>query len=953
MVCNISQPVYRPPVDGGINFVSSQNDGYTILVQWDKAWPSKSTYNVGYNIYYSTVMNDVFEEGVKFVALDDGYLNACIIDLDPGITYWFGIRATEHDQTWMDLSLLPDGIPDLKVYPEGLLLSDIDDSTLTIPVSNINDWPAFGVIQVGTELIRYSSKDVPSSTLIGSTRGFLDTNIRFHNTDGYDGVTTQDPIVRFWKGFEDSSNAVMRETSTFAHPNYAFTFADGYAKRADTITTDLTSSDSSLEDFPAYDHVGWHRTDPRLLFDGKCIGTYIGGEQFCADGYAGVGRQIRGIPFGEHAARREEELLNIDGESVVLVKRLWEGIRCACVFRTTEQPERKCPRCFIPGTLVKTEFGWKAIEEIKVDERVLSSDGKYHKVTETHVRYYEGDILGINTSVTPEPIWTTPEHPFLVMRSSHNINRNCGPKCDEYIKNGDGRNFCQPHDIRQLPNSNWHARASIDGNRVALGSFADKNDAIQAIDNFRNTIKPKHAIKWDTANNIIKNDWLVARWNKEIKKINTIEIPYEFRKNTKLGSQRLGPDEFILDNEFMWMVGIYLAEGSSGKRTISFALHKDEIEYQNRLLQYFEKLGYNPIVRNSGSENGVAVEVYSTTLSKWFPELFGKYCYNKEIPEELMHLSYDMTWSLIKGIWDGDGTKSCNEIGQTSKILALQLVELLHRVGEQPLVRKQISNALTPSGNKRRTCYVVSWAEKTAQNSNRKGRWSFDDEILTRVNSVSKLSYSGKVYNLEVEGDHTYVVQGVVVHNCFGTGFVTGYEQFFNSRRSDGRILVRPSPANDDLKFYNAGLESEIIIDFWTIGYPAIKDRDFIIRFNPDGTEEFRYEVLDVTRNKLFGQQFGGQKFKAQRVRKSDPIYMWRAIRSTATMPQTLATSIGFLRGPGGTTIPHTHDIVINEGIVSLGQVNQTTSVSEDHNHEIIDGVVQEKLGHTHTIVLP
>ncbi len=532
MVCTISHPVYRPEVQGGINLASSRNDGYSILIQWDKAWPSISTYVVAYNIYYSTIREDVFTEGVKFVALDDGYLNTCILDLSPGITYWFGLRSTEQDQTWSNLALLADGFPNLKVYTEGLLLNDIDDSTLIIPVSNIDEWPAFGVIQVGTELMRYTSKDVPGSTLMALDRGFLDTNVRFHDTDGYDGVATRDPIVRFWKGFEDSSNAVIQETSTFAYPNHAFTVADGYARQNDTITTDMTSSDAALADFPAYDHVGWHRTNPQQLFDGECIGTFIGGEQYCADGYGGVGRQLRGIPFSEHAARREEELLNITGEEVVLVRRMFSGIRCACVLRTAEQPEPRCAK-------------------------------------------------------------------------------------------------------------------------------------------------------------------------------------------------------------------------------------------------------------------------------------------------------------------------------------------------------------------------------------------------------------------------------------CFGTGLVTGYNQFFNPRRSDGRIMVRADPNTDDLKFYNAGLESEVIINFWTLGFPAIKDRDFIIRFNPDGTEEFRYEVLDVTRNKLFGQTFGGQKFRAQRVRRSEPIYMWKAIRSTATMPTTLTTGIGFMRGPGGALIPHTHNIVINEGIVSLGQINQTSSISEDHNHEVRDGVIQEELGHIHTIILP
>jgi len=40
---------------------------------------------------------------------------------------------------------------------------------------------------------------------------------------------------------------------------------------------------------------------------------------------------------------------------------------------------------------------------------------------------------------------------------------------------------------------------------------------------------------------------------------------------------------------------------------------------------------------------------------------------------------------------------------------------------------------------------------------------------LVRVTSVSSKMYKGKVYNLHVEEDHTYVANNVQVHNCFGT----------------------------------------------------------------------------------------------------------------------------------------------------------------------------------------
>src|SRR5208283_689074 len=102
------------------------------------------------------------------------------------------------------------------------------------------------------------------------------------------------------------------------------------------------------------------------------------------------------------------------------------------------------------------------------------------------------------------------------------------------------------------------------------------------------------------------------------------------------------------------------------------------------------------------AEHGMIVFVNSTTLARWFPEWMGRGCQNKHIPEELMLLPNNKAQYLIGGVYDGDGSKRDHEIGQTSEILVLQLSELLHRVGEQPLIRSSQHTTLTPKGNQRK-----------------------------------------------------------------------------------------------------------------------------------------------------------------------------------------------------------------------------------------------------------
>lgn len=186
---------------------------------------------------------------------------------------------------------------------------------------------------------------------------------------------------------------------------------------------------------------------------------------------------------------------------------------------------------------------------------------------------------------------------------------------------------------------------------------------------------------------------------------------------------------------------------------------------------------------------------------------------------------------------------------------------------------------------------------------------------------------------------------------CFGTKYVLGFQQYFNPRQSDGRIMVRPSPTVENLKMYEAGLESEFPLELWTLTVPTIKTRDIIVLYDQDNeTESYRYEVMGVTRNNTVLGLDGGQKFSVTRIRKTDIAYQIRVFADTSDFPTTMATTIGF--SPG--LAPHTHNVQTNEHDPSTW--SQLTTVAQGHNHEvlIIDGVpvVQEILGHTHSIII-
>lgn len=347
-------PYYFPQTSVGIKSAVSNEDGYSIKLDWVKAYPSSLDYTLGYNIYYSTKESDVFKEGVKYLSLGQNITSLIIDDFFSGDTYYFAVRATQFLPSWINLNSLPNS-GESKIYPESSLLQDLSLSGNVIYLSDASSFPSFGIVQIGGELIQYTNVDYGSSQLSGLTRGFLNTNIRFHNIDGYDGYYTQDPFVKIFKGLEENNYKIFQETSNFKYPNYSYTSADGYKFNKDLVYINTSNSDANESDFPYYDMVGWRRTNPQDYLTGKCIGSYFGGERYCADGYDGVGRQLRGLSVTDESARRQELLLEQVGKEAVLLRRNWSQIRCSCYTPVKQYPDDRCPKCFGTGFVYSYE----------------------------------------------------------------------------------------------------------------------------------------------------------------------------------------------------------------------------------------------------------------------------------------------------------------------------------------------------------------------------------------------------------------------------------------------------------------------------------------------------------------------------------------------------------------------------------------------------------------------
>lgn len=109
---------------------------------------------------------------------------------------------------------------------------------------------------------------------------------------------------------------------------------------------------------------------------------------------------------------------------------------------------------------------------------------------------------------------------------------------------------------------------------------------------------------------------------------------------------------------------------------------------------------------------------------------------------------------------------------------------------------------------------------------------------------------------------------------CYGTGYSGGYAQYDYRRRSDGRVMMMFGDTVEDLKLgAHSHLEQSYEPQCWTLPSPAVKDRDLIVRFDFSDDVEYIYEVLNVTKDKLFYRHYTRQRLALKRLDKTDVAY--------------------------------------------------------------------------------
>ena len=423
--------------------------------------------------------------------------------------------------------------------------------------------------------------------------------------------------------------------------------------------------------------------------------------------------------------------------------------------------------CFLPGTQVSLDNGTRVpIEDIQIGDMVITHTGKAKRVDNKHQMRSAWKVQSVEAVGLPSAITATVNHEFLVFRPASI----CGCGCGESI---DPRHHVDPARRMGQRFKRGHQMRIFNPNDPTKNSEEAKQD-LERLKSW----KPE----WVRADEIEIGDYLCFPRSRDV----------ENAEGASIGKARL--------------LGYFLAEGCYIKREgkpVEVQFHfglkeKDTFAAETvELLQREFPDANSPWLQDREDRNTCTVHCSGQEMVAWFYRHAGEYSHGKKISAEVMswptHILGHLVGAWINGdgclVKDGGGSISAATVSYS---LATQLQTVLSRCGVYSRLECSIKGSpRQPSGvvvdgigirdektGKLPAFFIKvgnteapklrEFTSKTPESSHFDGSLNVvDDYILYKVKSSEASVYEGWVYDLGIEDDHSYVVEGAVVHNCF------------------------------------------------------------------------------------------------------------------------------------------------------------------------------------------
>jgi len=211
------------------------------------------------------------------------------------------------------------------------------------------------------------------------------------------------------------------------------------------------------------------------------------------------------------------------------------------------------------------------------------------------------------------------------------------------------------------------------------------------------------------------------------------------------------PAQIRLTPNLMRLFGLYIGEGHRNKTTLYWSFNENEKDLINFVIKQIKELTQTePFVSHIPQNHCVQIGIGCKPLADLFTELLGNNGDDMRFPMEWLSLPDDLLQALWEGIIEAEGDHIGKYVG---KRISLANIQLAHQVVALGLHDDYVYlDEIEPNG----ACRIHINQRQ-------------DREPRARKTLIFPI-YVGPVYNLEVEEDHSYVVEGYAVHNCWKIG---------------------------------------------------------------------------------------------------------------------------------------------------------------------------------------
>ncbi len=410
--------------------------------------------------------------------------------------------------------------------------------------------------------------------------------------------------------------------------------------------------------------------------------------------------------------------------------------------------------CFPAGTPVDTSDGPKAIETLQSGDRVLSHDGSFAVVESVVENTNDQALVSISHFGHKEPIRCTPEHPILVWTTRDVQTLIDGDGADPF--NGFvwlAAKDIQPTDfiVTAAPLEGRERRVRDLMEYVGSGEFEEVDGLIREVNcDKKHRNKQRHQMKFVSVNRYVEESY-----------------------------------------DLGLILGWYISEGHVSKKStdattpngIHFTLGSHDLEYQHELAAAFKRVFAADLSVNQGfSDQSVRMICNSKVVASLFLSMAGTGYHKKRLSHDVLTADEEFQRGLLAGLFRGDGSSTTG--GMMLDLVNLELIDqvqlLLRRQGIISRVRQYVNQARNVTGQvfvpglpgtnedfifdvgKNLHNYVGAKASLRTTYQVVHGRHVYGIRERKHTQEVPE-----KVYNLHVEGTHTYTIHGAVVHNCF------------------------------------------------------------------------------------------------------------------------------------------------------------------------------------------